>query len=149
MYGQVLNSPSLINCLVFCLHTSNNKLRSQVAYVLAGLCVLSLKGHSLVLNAFSDFRQVHEEEFRFQYLMETLKTNDAEEDNGSVEYKSACLSLINSIVSPPEDVEERILLRKEFERRGLIEIFSVNLLKFVILSYRMISVSLIYNNIYL
>ncbi|CAG8649703.1 10233_t:CDS:2, partial [Acaulospora colombiana] len=104
------------------MHTPNNKLRSQVADVLAALCVLSLEGHRLVLNAFSDFRQVHEEKFRFQYLMDTLKFSE-NEDSVSMEYRSACLSLVNAIVTSPEDVEERMMLRKEFERRGLTELF--------------------------
>ncbi|CAG8765575.1 3877_t:CDS:2, partial [Acaulospora morrowiae] len=121
-YNQVSKSSSLINCIVFCMHTPNNKLRSQVADVLAALCVLSLEGHKLVLDAFSDFRQVHEEKFRFQYLMNTLKIGETE-DSVSMEYKSACLSLVNAIVTSPEDVEERMMLRKEFERRGLTDLF--------------------------
>ncbi|CAG8457272.1 24000_t:CDS:10 [Dentiscutata erythropus] len=123
--GVVLKYPSLINGIVFCLHTSNNKLRTQVADVLAALCVLSLEGHKLVLDAFSDFRYIHEEKFRFQYLIETLTSNEIEEDSASLEYKTACLSLVNAIVNSPDELEERMLLREEFQRRGLKELFAI------------------------
>jgi diaphanous 1 len=111
---------------VFCLHTPNNKLRSHVADVLAAICVMSLEGHQFVLSAFSDFKQFHEEKFRFQYLVESLKGNKEEEESSTfMEYKTASLRLINAIVNSPEDVEERMLLRDEFHRRGLSELFAV------------------------
>ncbi|CAG8641106.1 13403_t:CDS:2, partial [Funneliformis mosseae] len=114
---------SLIS-IVFCLHTTNNKLRSQVADVLAALCVLSLDGHKLVVGSFTEFRVIHEEKFRFQYLVESLRRNE-EEDSTSIEYKAAGLSLINAIVNSPDIIEERILLREEFERRGIDDVFKV------------------------
>ncbi|CAG8570068.1 9904_t:CDS:2, partial [Paraglomus occultum] len=67
-FGRVIQSPSLISCIVFSLSTRNHKLRAQVADVLAALCVLSLEGHRLVLNALSDFRNIHEEKYRFEHL---------------------------------------------------------------------------------
>ena len=113
---------------MFSLSTRNHKLRAQVADVLAALCVLSLEGHRLVLNALSDFRNIHEEKYRFEHLVETLTNNDDEEDSSFVEYKTACLSLINAIVNSPEEVEERVVLREEFTRRGLEEVFAVSCL---------------------
>ena len=121
----MLKSSSLVASIVFCLHTTNNKLRSQVADVLAALCVLSLDGHKLVVGAFTEFRVIHEEKFRFQYLVDSLKRNE-EEDSTSIEYKAAGLSLINAIVNSPDIIEERILLREEFERRGIDSVFKVN-----------------------
>jgi diaphanous 1 len=114
----------LVASIVFCLHTVNNKLRSQVADVLAALCVLSLDGHKLVVGAFTEFRIIHEEKFRFQYLVNSLKGNE-EEDSTSIEYKAAGLSLVNAIVNSPDIIEERILLRDEFERRGIDNVFKV------------------------
>ena len=68
---------------------------------------------------------IHEEKFRFQYLVDSLKKNE-EEDSTSIEYKAAGLSLINAIVNSPDVIEERILLRDEFERRGIDMVFKVN-----------------------
>lgn len=119
-----MKSSSLVASIVFCLHTINNKLRSQVADVLAALCVLSLDGHKLVVGAFIEFRIIHEEKFRFQYLVDSLR-GIGEEDSTSIEYKAAGLSLINAIVNSPDIIEERILLRDEFERRGIDNVFKV------------------------
>jgi diaphanous 1 len=105
-------------------------LRSQVADVLAALCVLSLDGHKLVVGAFTEFRVIHEEKFRFQYLVDSLKRNEEEEDSTSIEYKAAGLSLINAIVNSPDVIEERILLREEFERRGIDSVFKVTVFFF-------------------
>ncbi|CAI2179903.1 4983_t:CDS:10 [Funneliformis geosporum] len=91
-FNQVLKSKSLINSIVFCLHTPDNKLRSQVADVLAAICVISLKD---------------------------------DDSSTLMEYKTASLRLINAIVNSPEEVEERMLLRDEFHRRGLSELFAI------------------------
>ncbi|CAG8645024.1 12498_t:CDS:10, partial [Ambispora leptoticha] len=124
-FGKVLESTSLISNIVFCLNTRNNRLRAQVADILAALCVLSLEGHKHVLGALSDFRIIYEEKekYRFEYLIATLKGNDTE-DSSSIEYKAACLSLVNAIVNSPEEVDQRVLLREEFERRGIEEVFA-------------------------
>ncbi|CAG8664853.1 10030_t:CDS:2, partial [Ambispora gerdemannii] len=124
-FDKVLKSTSLISNIVFCLNTRNNRLRAQVADILAALCVLSLEGHKHVLGALSDFRIIYEEKekYRFEYLISTLKGNDTE-DSSSIEYKAACLSLVNAIVNSPEEVEQRVLLREEFERRGIDEVFA-------------------------
>lgn len=87
---------------------------------------MSLEGHQFALSAFSDFKQFHEEKFRFQYLVESLRGNKEEEESSAfMEYKTASLRLINAIVNSPEEVEERMLLRDEFHRRGLSELFAV------------------------
>jgi hypothetical protein len=79
-----------------------------------------------IVGAFTEFRVIHEEKFRFQYLVDSLQGNE-EEDSTSIEYKAAGLSLINAIVNSPDIIEERILLREEFERREIDYVFKVNL----------------------
>ncbi|CAJ0926844.1 13115_t:CDS:10 [Entrophospora sp. SA101] len=127
---NVLKSPSLILNIVFCLlFTPNNKLRTQVAEILAVLCVWSLDGHRLVVESFSDSCVINKEKYRFQCFMDTFKTKgDAdgeEEDSTSIEYKVAGLSLVNAIVNKPDQIEERILLREEFGRRGIYNYFTI------------------------
>ena len=38
----------------------------------------------------------------------------------------ACLTLINAIISTPEDIDFRIHLRNEFMRNGLIDVLEVS-----------------------
>jgi hypothetical protein len=104
-------------------------LRALVAEVLAAICVLSLvEGHKLVLAAMSDYRVAHDEVFRFETLIESLRlpdsdieSNTAVEDDGIWEARTAVLALVNALTNCPEDVEVRVMLREEFTRRGLNE----------------------------
>lgn len=135
-FDQVLSHANLITYISYCLFTSSNKLRAQVADVLAALCVLSLHdGHRVVLAALSDFRVAHDEKFRFEYLVDSIRLKDLgaesdedeeEDEAGLWEYRTAAMSLVNAIANSPEDLEERMMLRDEFSRRGLNEAMAVS-----------------------
>lgn len=131
----------MITYIAYSLYATSNKLRALVADVLAAICVLSLSdGHRVVLAALSDFRVAHDEKFRFEYLVDTLKlpeqrSEDVPEESDSVgavheaslwEYRTAAMALINAITNSPDDLEERIMLREEFARRGLNEAMTVS-----------------------
>ncbi|KAF8945986.1 hypothetical protein BGZ47_001547 [Haplosporangium gracile] len=135
-FNQVLRSPSLVAHISYCLYTTNSKLRTKVAEVLAALCVMSPDSHRLVLMALSDFRVAHEERFRFEYLVQSLATpvmgdidgiggGGANEHQESFEweYKTACLSLMNALANSPSYLDDRISLRNELRRRGLEDVF--------------------------
>ncbi|KAG0276555.1 hypothetical protein BGZ95_007390 [Linnemannia exigua] len=135
-FNQVLRSPSLVAHISYCLYTTNSKLRTKVAEVLAALCVMSPESHRLVLMALSDFRVAHEERFRFEYLVQSLAsviTGDMDGIGGGSanehqesfewEYKTACLSLMNALANSPSSLDDRISLRNELRRRGLEDVF--------------------------
>ncbi|KAF9899948.1 hypothetical protein BX616_002773, partial [Lobosporangium transversale] len=125
-FTQVLRSPSLVAHISYCLYTTNSKLRTKVAEVLAALCVMSPESHRLVLMALSDFRVAHEERFRFEYLVQTLAepiSDDSDDEGFEWEYKTACLSLMNALANSPASLDDRISLRNELRRRGLEDVF--------------------------
>ncbi|KAG0314255.1 hypothetical protein BGZ99_008272 [Dissophora globulifera] len=129
-FNQVLRSPSLVAHISYCLYTTNSKLRTKVAEVLAALCVMSPESHRLVLMALSDFRVAHEERYRFEYLVHTLAEAISDDADGierqegfEWEYKTACLSLMNALANSPAALDDRISLRNELRRRGLEEVF--------------------------
>ncbi|KAF9546050.1 hypothetical protein EC957_010186 [Mortierella hygrophila] len=135
-FNQVLRSPSLVAHISYCLYTTNSKLRTKVAEVLAALCVMSPDSHRLVLMALSDFRVAHEERFRFEYLVQSLATVITGDIDGigggganehqeifEWEYKTACLSLMNALANSPSSLDDRISLRNELRRRGLEDVF--------------------------
>lgn len=121
------------------------KLRTLISELLAAICVTSLiDGHKAVLAALSDYRIAYEEAFRFETLIGSLRmiSHDAgdelhddiggggsgegqvgfgNEEEGIWEARTASMSLINAITNCPEGLEERVLLREEFGRRGLNE----------------------------
>lgn len=104
--------------------------------MLAAICVLSIiEGHKLVLAALSDYHVAHDEVFRFEHLVASLRLPDG--NNGAAtatsggegiwEARTACLALVNAITNCPEAVEERVMLRDELGRRGLNEVIVVSL----------------------
>jgi diaphanous 1 len=136
-FEQVLSRSNLVTCISYCLYTSSTKLRTQVAEMLAALCVLSIiQGHRVVVAALSDFRIEHGERFRFEYLISSIRVDDPDsqerlsgyepDEAGMWEYRTAAMALINAITNSPDDLEERISLRDEFSRRGLDEVVQVN-----------------------
>lgn len=105
--------------------------------LLAGICIVSpADGHKAVLSAFSDFRIAYEEDFRFETLLSSLQLQDidgendstpgfADDDEGIWEARIAAMALVNAITNCPDSLEERIVLREEFSRRGLNELIVV------------------------
>ena len=137
----MLAHPTLITHLAYSLHGASAKLRTLTSEVLAAICVLSLKeGHRAVLSAMSDYRVEFEEAFRFQELIASMRLpdiNDEEasstedgysnEEEGVWEARTASMALVNALTNCPDSLEERILLREEFSRRGLNEVIVVSL----------------------
>ena len=90
------------------------------------------------MAALSDYRVAFGEAFRFEGLIASLRVADMNDDNDNVseasfggeeegiwEARTAAMSLINAITNCPDSLEERIMLRDEFSRRGLNEVIVV------------------------
>ena len=80
----------------------------------------------------SDYRIAHDEAFRFEQLVALLRLPDQEterleEGESMWEARTAALALVNAITNCPEAVEERVMLREEFGRRGLNEVIVVRI----------------------
>ncbi|CAK5262775.1 unnamed protein product [Mycena citricolor] len=136
-FNQVLGSPAIITHIAYSLHAATPKLRSLSSELLAAICVLSLtEGHKAVLAALSDYRVEFEESFRFEGLIASLRLPDpatdvesddglemsASEEDGAWEARTASMALINALTNCPEALEDRVMLREEFGRRGLNEV---------------------------
>lgn len=97
------------------------------------------EGHKIVLAAMSDYRVAFEESFRFESLISSLRLPDNggpsddesasvnTEEDGIWEARTASMALVNALTNCPESLEERVLLRDEFGRRGLNEAVVVSL----------------------
>lgn len=96
-----------------------------------------------MLSALSDYRVEFEEPFRFQELIASLQLPEVTDDGVTVgefgysndeegvwEARTASMALINALTNCPAALEERILLREEFGRRGLNEVIVVCSLAF-------------------
>ena len=106
--------------------------------LLAAICILAIPdGHKMVMAAMSDYRIVFEESFRFEELISSLRlpevdpndltgTTHPSEDDGAWDARTSSMVLVNALTNGPESLEERILLREEFSRRGLNEAIVVS-----------------------
>ena len=138
-FNAVLDSPTTITHIAYSLHHASSKLRALVSDLLAAICVLAIpEGHKMVMAAMSDYRIIFDEAFRFEELIASLRLPEFDaddfmgsvdhpsEDDGAWEARTASMVLINALTNGPESLEERILLREEFSRRGLNEVIVVS-----------------------
>lgn len=58
--------------------------------------------------------------------MDEEEAEREEDEAGLWEYRTAAMSLVNSIANSPNDLEQRMVLREEFARRGLNEAMAVS-----------------------
>lgn len=128
----------MITHVAYSLHIGNPKLRALAATVLAAISFISAQeGHKAVVSALSDYRVEFSEAFRFEGLIAFLRlpevdygdgnpTPEAEEE-GIWEARTAIMSLVNAITTSPDSLEDRVLLRDEFTRRGLNETIVVSI----------------------
>ncbi|KAJ7490265.1 armadillo-type protein [Mycena galericulata] len=131
-----LSSPTLVAHIAYSLHASSPRLRTVATEVLARICVLpATEGHKATLAAMSDYRIAFDEAFRFEELIGSLRlpdpSRDAErddvfefgnEEDGVWEARTSSMAFVNALITRPESLEDRLLLREEFGRRGLNEV---------------------------
>lgn len=95
-------------------------------------------GHSAVMAAMSDYCIAYEESFRFEGLIGSLCIPDLDgfgedgdisgfgnDEEGVWEARTASMALLNALTNCCESLEDRVLLREEFGRRGLNEVIVV------------------------
>jgi diaphanous 1 len=127
----------MITHIAYSLHESNAKLRALVTTVLAAISFMSVQeGHKAVISALSDYGVEFSEAFRFEGLITSLRLPEVEygdgapgpeaEEEGIWEARTAVMSLINALTTCLDALEDRILLRDEFTRRGLNEVMVVS-----------------------
>jgi len=124
--------------MTYAINTSSLKAHALVCELLAAICIVSSKdGHKAVLAALSDFRVVHDENFRFETLLSSLRIPGVDggtgsdlfsghDEDGVWEARVAVMALINAITNSPENLEDRVVLREELSRRGLNELIVVS-----------------------
>merc|ERR1719187_222317 len=83
--------------------------------LMAAVCLVPPDGHDKTLEAITIAGEVKQRE-RFQPIIQGLLIRNNEP------LRVACLTLINALISSPEDIDFRIHLRNEFMRDGLIDV---------------------------
>ena len=95
----------------------------EAVRLLAVLCIFSQDGHAKVLDGLTvscEMAMLHRQDwFRFSPIMEGLRMMD------NAPMRTACLMLINALVTMPDDLDFRLHLRNEIMRSGFLELNEV------------------------
>ncbi|KAJ3796793.1 armadillo-type protein [Lentinula aff. detonsa] len=135
--NKAFQSPILITHIAYALSSPSPKVRALVSCIFVGFCLLSNpEGFRAAQSALADYRIAFAEEFRFETIISTLKLSElnnagdaaSTEDFGYGyeeadvwEARNAAMLLLNAIATATGTVEDRIMLREEYGRRGLNE----------------------------
>ena len=116
--GTILLDQQKLSVVAKVMLSTDPQLQAQAMRLLAFLCLLPPKGSSLVHDVIKAFGQDVKEAAPFEFFVSILKKQDV-----VIELVVQCLSLINSLVNSPDDLEDRLKHRGHFLSQGILEIF--------------------------
>ncbi|KAM7164882.1 inverted formin-2 isoform 2-T2 [Macrochelys suwanniensis] len=114
----IVSNEGYVRKLSQALDTSNVMVKKQVFDLLAALCVYSLDGHALALDALDHYKTVKNQQYRFSVIMNELFATD------NVPYMITLLSVINAVILGTEELRIRTQLRNEFIGLQLLDILT-------------------------
>lgn len=115
------NGGQVVRTLVGVISRSTNvMMRTQVVELMAATCIYSLRGHEVVLEALGEASGgeaivAADGAMRFAVVAKWLR------EDSEATSKAAVVSLINSIISAPPAVEDRVKLRRLFTHLNVHE----------------------------
>ncbi|XP_063146469.1 inverted formin-2 isoform X1 [Candoia aspera] len=114
----IVSNEGYVRKLSQALDTSNIMVKKQVFELLAALCIYSLEGHALALDALDHYKTVKNQQYRFSIIMNELSVTD------NVPYMITLLSAINAVILGTEELRGRMQLRNEFIGLQLLDILT-------------------------
>ncbi|CAM5151971.1 unnamed protein product [Natator depressus] len=114
----IVSNEGYVRKLSQALDTSNVMVKKQVFDLLAALCIYSLDGHALALDALDHYKMVKNQQYRFSVIMNELFATD------NVPYMITLLSVINAVILGTEELRIRTQLRNEFIGLQLLDILT-------------------------
>ncbi|XP_034960869.2 inverted formin-2 isoform X3 [Zootoca vivipara] len=114
----IVSNEGYVRKLSQALDTSNVMVKKQAFELLAALCIYSVDGHALALDALDHYKTVKNQQYRFSVIMNELSTTD------NVPYMITLLSAINAVILGTEELRARTQLRNEFIGLQLLDILT-------------------------
>ncbi|XP_050810058.1 inverted formin-2 isoform X11 [Gopherus flavomarginatus] len=114
----IVSNEGYVRKLSQALDTSNVMVKKQVFDLLAALCIYSVDGHALALDALDHYKTVKNQQYRFSVIMNELFATD------NVPYMITLLSVINAVILGTEELRIRTQLRNEFIGLQLLDILN-------------------------
>uniref|UniRef100_A0A2C9K4F2 FH2 domain-containing protein n=1 Tax=Biomphalaria glabrata TaxID=6526 RepID=A0A2C9K4F2_BIOGL len=102
--------------LIKAMDTSNAMVKKQVIELLAALCMYSVDGYKLAMDALDTFKTMKQMRYRFSLVINELKSSEL------TAYKTSLMAFINCILCACEELYERNRIRNEFIGLNLLDI---------------------------
>lgn len=113
-FNMVIQHREAINCIALSLIHKSLRTKALVLELLAAICLVK-GGHEIILSSFDNFKDVCQEQRRFQTLMEYFMNFEA----FNIDFMVACMQFMNIVVHSVEDMNYRVHLQYEFTALGL------------------------------
>lgn len=113
-FNMVIQHREAINCIALSLIHKSLRTKALVLELLAAICLVK-GGHEIILGSFDNFKDVCQEQRRFQTLMEYFMNFEA----FNIDFMVACMQFMNIVVHSVEDMNYRVHLQYEFTALGL------------------------------
>ena len=123
---MIIGHRDAINSIALSLKHKEYRTRSLVLELLAAVCLVD-GGHSIVLRAFDNFKEIYKETYRFETLMNFFR-KDSNECDFNIDFMVACMQFINIIVHSTQNMNYRVHLQYEFTQLGLDDYLANKLL---------------------
>lgn len=114
---MIIGHKEAINSIALSLKHKEYRTKSLVLELLAAVCLVD-GGHSIVLRAFDNFKDVYKEMYRFETLMNYFR-RDSNDVDFNIDFMVACMQFINIIVHSTQNMNFRVHLQYEFTQLGL------------------------------
>ncbi|KAI0214437.1 Formin-like protein [Lamellibrachia satsuma] len=108
-FNLVFAHKQAINSIALSLNHKSYRTKALVLELLAAVCLVS-GGHTVILDSFSNFKEVCGEKHRFETLMHYFKNYE----EFHIDFMVACMQFINIMVHSVEDMNFRVHLQHEF-----------------------------------
>lgn len=115
-FNMVIQHREAINCIALSLIHKSLRTKALVLELLAAICLVK-GGHEIILSSFDNFKEVCQEDRRFQTLMEYFINYDL----FNIDFMVACMQFVNIVVHSVEDMNYRVHLQYEFTALRLDE----------------------------
>ncbi|XP_078601620.1 uncharacterized protein LOC144876335 isoform X2 [Branchiostoma floridae x Branchiostoma japonicum] len=114
----IIENREFTRTLAKALDTENTMVKKQVFELLSAICVYSLEGYELAIDALENYKLAKNQRYRFSLIINELRFADV------TTYKSTLMAFINCIIVATEDLEDRIRIRNEFIGLQLLDIMT-------------------------
>ncbi|CAL1291890.1 unnamed protein product [Larinioides sclopetarius] len=104
--------------LVTALDTDDIPVKKQVFELLSALCVYRPDGYLRALETLEHYKSLKKRRYRFQLVVEELKSSDLSE------YSTALVAFINCLIISPASLGERLRIRNEFLGLKILDVLN-------------------------